>query len=601
MKGKNDRSMQRLKLMTISDTNYELLKTIGNGGSSIVWKAKSNGNEYAIKVINSKDFSKIKIARFENEIEFCKTSKHKNIIKLIADGVIDGKLCYVMPLYPQTLKDVIDTEKDAPVLIRFILKLCNALKYIHNKRIYHRDIKPENILIANKDLVLADFGIAHFKDFKLTQKGDLLANRNYAAPEQKEKNNADSISEAADIFALGLIINECFTKQNPSGSDFKLIADSYPLYADIDNLVANMIKQNPDDRLNINSVLTEIKFIHHKIKQSLEDIATELREQTELPDIKNSLLRTIIRRASEDILFGKILFYSKSAEELNKYNHNWHMKIGYTVDDFLFNLYLQEQIHMLCKGKFEYESNVYGRNHWYKTLDLENSEEHKSLYEQINDIVEKYKLSEKGERLYDLSGEILKYFSACADYHCKAILERIKQIEDLANNNLKNAPIIRIVQTLKSGIRQNLEYLLNGIDGFAGRYDFNFTEHIVINTELTETYLDNYDDTELLDSHYKETETQIQKILSEFQMKWKVICTKLDKDDYSVKFKTYKQYEKLRKYALELSSPHYIFEGDVMRILEYPTFIGNMVELKLSRILDIPETIARIVGLRSID
>lgn len=591
--------MPRLTQITIGNTNYELIKPIGNGGSGVVWKAHSNGNEYAVKIINSKDATKI--ARFRNEIEFCKTGNHKNIIKLIADGEQNGNPCYVMPLYPQTLKDLIDTEKDADVLISFILKLCGALKHIHNKRIYHRDIKPENILISNKDLVLADFGIAHFKDFKLTKKGDLLANRNYTAPEQKVKNNADSISEAVDIFALGLIINECFTKQNPSGSDFKIIADSNPLYADLDNLVANMIKQNPDDRSNIDSVITEIKFIHHKIKQSLEDIATVLKEQTELPDIKKPVLRTIIRRASEDILFGKILFSSKSAEELNKYNHNWHMKIGYTVDDFLFNLYFQEQIHTLCKGKFEYESNVYRRNHWYKALNLDNSEEHKSLYEQINDIVEKYKLSENGERLFDLSGEILKYFSACADYHCKEILKSIKQKEDLANTNLKNAPIIRIVQTLKSGLRQNIGYILNGIDGLAGRYDFNFTEHIAINPERTETYLDNYDDTELLDSHYKEIETKIQKILTEFQKKWKVICYRLDEYDYSVKFKTYRQYEKFGKYALELSSPYYIFEGDVMHILEYPNFIGNMVELKLNRIFDIPDTIAKIVGLRKID
>lgn len=276
--------MPRLNQITIGDTNYQLIKTIGNGGSGVVWKVQSNGNEFAVKCISSKNDKKI--ARFRKEIEFCKSSKHKNIIRLIADGEIDGKLCYVMPLYPQTLKYLIDKEKDPDVLISFILKLCRALKYIHNKNIFHRDIKPENVLVSNKDLVLADFGIAHFKDFKITKKGDLLANRNYAAPEQKEKNNPDIITDAADIFALGLIINECFTKQNPSGSDFKLISDSYPLYTDLDNLVANMIKQNPDDRLNIDSVITELKFIHHKIKQSLEDIATVLKEQTELPDIK---------------------------------------------------------------------------------------------------------------------------------------------------------------------------------------------------------------------------------------------------------------------------------------------------------------------------
>src|SRR5690606_11452148 len=113
-----------------------------------------------------------KIARFKNEIEFYKTSNHKNIIKVIADGKIDGKPCYVMPLYSRTFKDLIIKEKNASKLISYILKLCNALQYIHKKGIIHRDIKPENVLIKGRNLVLADFGIAHFKDFKLTKKGD---------------------------------------------------------------------------------------------------------------------------------------------------------------------------------------------------------------------------------------------------------------------------------------------------------------------------------------------------------------------------------------------------------------------------------------------
>jgi len=591
--------MKKGTIIPISSVDYKLIKTIGNGGSGDVWKAESNGNDYAIKIINSED--KDKIARFKSEIDFCKSSNHKNIIEIIGDGEHNGKPCYVMPLYPQTLKNVIDTENDAGVLIRFILKLCSALKYIHKKGHFHRDIKPENTLISGKELVLADFGIAHFKDSELTKKGNLLANRNYAAPEQKKKNNADHITSAADIFALGLVINECFTKYNPSGSNFKLIADSHPLYADLDHLVANMIRQNPEDRPSIESVITEIKFIHKRIKENLEDIATGLSRQTLLPNIKKTVLRTIIRTASEDILFGKILFDTKSTEELNKYNRNWHMRRGYTVDDFLFNLYVQEQIHALCKSKFEYESNVYRKDNWYKPLDLENNEEHKSLYGQISDILSNYTLEQNGESLFDLSGEILKYFSACADYHCKGILRNIKREEDSAKRNLKNAPIIWIVHTLKSGITQNIEYLLKGIDGLAGRYDFDFSEHISINSERTRTYLDNDDDAELLDSHYQEEETRVQEVLSEFQKKWKVIFNRVDDRKYSVKFKTSGQFEKFRKFALDLSRPHYIFEGDVLHIIENPNFIGNMVELKLDRIFEIPDTIAKIVGCREID
>lgn len=585
--------------VTIGDVIYNLVKPIGNGGSGVVWKAQSMDIDYAVKVINSNDATKL--ARFKYEINFCKSGKHKNIIKVIAEGNLNGKDCYVMPYYPQTLANLIKKENNSNQLINYILKISAALKYIHNKKIFHRDLKPENILINKSDLVLADFGIAHFKNLKLTQKSDVLANRNYAAPEQKLKNNAENITGAADIFALGLIINECFTKQNPTGSDFKLIAQSNPLYAELDNLVAKMIKQNPGDRLDIDSVITEIKFIHHTVKQSIKDISTILQTQTDLPAIKKPLFRAIVKRASEDILLGKILFYTKSANELRKYNPNWHMRIGYSVDRFLFNLYVQEKIHMICKGKFEYECNVYRRNNWHKGLDLENNENHKLLYSQINDILDRYKFKKKGERIFDLSGEILKYFSTCADYHCEEILNSIKQEEKLANANLLNAPIIWIVQKLKNGINQNLDYLTSRFNGLSDRSAFNFEEHISINVERTENYLRNYEDYELFDKIHEKEKVHIQKILLEFQRKWKITFYSLDEDNFSIKFKTINQYENFREYAFDISSQDYIFEGDVIDIFNNSRFIGNMVEVKLSRIFDIPNTIAKIVGLRNID
>lgn len=588
--------MKKNTQIIINNTNYTLIETVGNGGSGDVWKAKSNGIEYAVKFLKSD--ANEKIARFKNEIEFCKKNNHKNIVKLIADGEQDGRFYYIMPLYQKTFRTIINTENDVNVLISFILKLCSALKYIHKKEIFHRDIKPENILINNNDLVLADFGIAHFKEYNLTKKNSLLVNRNYVAPEQKVKNNAKHLTEAVDIFALGLIINECFTKQIPSGSNIKLIADIQPLYADLDNLVANIIKQDPNERLTIDSVITEIKFIHFKIEQSLKEIPISLKEKIKLQGKNKTLAKTIQQRANEDILFGKVLFQSKSTEELNKYNLNWHMKIEYSVDEFLYNLYIQERIFSACKRKFEYESNCYSRYKWYNVLDLEKNKRDLSLYQQINCILEKYKLSNKEENNFDLSGKILKYFTSCADYHCEEILKNIKDIESSAKRNLKDAPIIQIVYTLKFSIKQNIDLLLNGS---VSRHDFNFVEHIAISSRSIDTYLHNYDDIELFDSQYLEDEREIKEILSEFEKKWKVICYKLNEDEYSVRFRTYKQYEKFRKHALELSENNYIFEGDVIDLLKNPNFIGNMVEIKFGSIFNIPHTIAKILELREIN
>lgn len=585
-------------IIELGGTKYTLKEQKGSGGSGTVWCVESEGYKYAVKFITSDNQSKI--ARFESEILFCKYTTHRNIVKVISEGHYKNKPCYVMPYYSKTLRDVINQEKDTETIIKYILNICSAIKYIHKKGIIHRDIKPENILIDNRNLVLADFGIAHFKSYGLTNNGDWLANRNYMAPEQKIKNNASNVEQAADIYALGLIINECFTKQNPAGSRFKLIAKDYPLLSDLDTLVVNMITQNSEDRLNIDTVEAELKFIRGKFKRSIQQVNSILKEQDCPEFIDKPVLKKIFRRATEDILIGKYLFCNHEFDEIKKYNYNWHMKIGYSVDGFLFNLYVQEQIFSLCKAKFEYESNIYREGSWYRTLDLENNVEHKLLYKQMALILAKYKLYDQGESLLDLSSTIFKYFSACTDYHCKEILHSIINVESKAGENLKNAPILWIVATLKSGINENMNFLLNSFDGLAGKYEFNFTEHISVNWNKTKDYLINDDDDVLFDSSYLENEEKEQKILSEFQNKWKVKSNRLNNDYYSIKFNTYKQYQKFRKHALEISHPHYIFEGDVLDILANSDFIGGMVELKLRRIFDIPITLAKIIGLKKI-
>ena len=50
---KNGVQFKKGVVITDNKVSYSLSKSIGNGGSGVVWKAQSNDNHYAIKFINS--------------------------------------------------------------------------------------------------------------------------------------------------------------------------------------------------------------------------------------------------------------------------------------------------------------------------------------------------------------------------------------------------------------------------------------------------------------------------------------------------------------------------------------------------------------------
>jgi serine/threonine protein kinase len=75
-----------------------------------------------------------------------------------------------------------------------------------------------------------------------------LANFQYAAPEQRTRGK--KIDKRADIYALGLILNELFTAELAHGTNYKTIASVANDYPYLDSLVEKMLQQDPTSRYN---------------------------------------------------------------------------------------------------------------------------------------------------------------------------------------------------------------------------------------------------------------------------------------------------------------------------------------------------------------
>lgn len=264
---------------------YKIVKHIADGGNSQVYKVENHSGEiFALKILNA-GISKEKIKRFKNEINFCIKYEHINIIKIMDNGITDDKkqIFYIMPYHEKTLRTYIKENHSGEEMVRLFIELLNGVCFFHNKGIIHRDIKPENILLSDENLpIITDFGIAHFSEDGLitqieTKIGSKLANFQYAAPEQREKN--EIITKKADIYALGLIFNEMFTKKIPYGNSYMKISDVDKKFNFLDKIIDKMLYQNPDKRYNC------VEDIIYEIKVSIE-LNSKAEEINRLKEIK---------------------------------------------------------------------------------------------------------------------------------------------------------------------------------------------------------------------------------------------------------------------------------------------------------------------------
>jgi len=201
-------------------------KELGSGNFAVVKKAtikpgvkpadipkglvdsRKGAAEVAVKII---DKAKVEdMNDIDREIEVMQQLKHTNVIKLFEIFDEPKKMMLVMELvtggelFDRIVAKGSYTEKDAAGVI---MQLCDALKYMHDKKIVHRDLKPENILYSTTDedspIKVADFGLARVISNKEMMK-TACGTPGYVAPEVLKNKGYDS--GAVDMWSTGVIL-----------------------------------------------------------------------------------------------------------------------------------------------------------------------------------------------------------------------------------------------------------------------------------------------------------------------------------------------------------------------------------------------------------
>lgn len=387
---------------------------------------------------------------------------------------------------------------------------------------------------------------------------------------------SDDVTSACDIYALGRIINEIFTKQNPSGEAFLTIAEKNPLLFPLDSIVHKCRIQNPEFRPDIDEILMELYLLEGEIKEKIENIKENL-YPFEDSGYSEDEEDAIITEATKDIVLAQYIFENLSDEKSEELNLIFHRNILYDMDESIQNLLFQTIVLDYCSRKFKHEAYSYINGETYESLNLDDDKD-KSLYDELNVILDNHKIP---YNCRDITARIKKTFCSCCDYHCVELLDSIKDLCKQESAIIK-APILHIVYILRKYLAKED---LNEIS-FSDNITINWKGLPTVECEQTEVYSVVLDQEEI-------------KILNILKEKYDVIYSKADFKHYHVRFRTVAGFKKFKDYALNLAHPYYIFEGDVEKILQINREHHDIVELKPLDSFDVTSTLAKILGLRT--
>ncbi len=263
---------------------YEILEVLGEGGMSVVYKAKQElvDRIVAIKTLKLQLLTDpMLIKGFDREVKTLSRLNHPNIVT-VYDCIVSetGQPYFVMDyLQGHSLQDLLLTEErlSARRARNIFVQVCNAVEHAHRNGIVHRDLKPANIMltdISGQEFVkVVDFGLAKIGEDaqRLTQTGELWGSPLYMSPEQCSGYTMDARS---DIYSLGAVMYEALTGHVPfRGTSFldtisKQVAGVPPKFsevaptlgipAEIERIVMRALEKSPDKRYQSMAELKDV-------------------------------------------------------------------------------------------------------------------------------------------------------------------------------------------------------------------------------------------------------------------------------------------------------------------------------------------------------
>ena len=214
--------------------SYKIESLITSGGMGEVYLARdSSTRPVALKILRRHlVVSPQAIDRFQTEARAASGLHHPNIVSVYESGDSPAGLFIAMEwVEGQTFRKLIDAGSvDIAQAIDWSGQASRAVAAAHEAGILHRDIKPDNIILREDGVLkVLDFGLAReagpvrpevsSSGASGTISGTLSGTLLYMSPEIFRGETATS---ASDVFSLGALLYELWTRQHPFAGETPL-------------------------------------------------------------------------------------------------------------------------------------------------------------------------------------------------------------------------------------------------------------------------------------------------------------------------------------------------------------------------------------------
>lgn len=201
---------------------FTLTERLPSGGMATLWRASHPEHDLPLVMkipILDPGADVSTIVGYETEVMVHKRLSGPHMPRLVGSGDL-ATLPYLAMEFVAG-EGLAETMRATPLPIDEVVRLGSAIAValadLHRQKVVHLDLKPENVMMTPSGAVLLDFGLsrhAELPDLLGEESSAPMGTAAYIAPEQVL---GDRFDPASDIFALGCLLYQMATGEEPFG------------------------------------------------------------------------------------------------------------------------------------------------------------------------------------------------------------------------------------------------------------------------------------------------------------------------------------------------------------------------------------------------